>query len=115
VRGSLGAIFSQQIVTATHAEFARWAERSGCMIVGTSPGGSADYREVDYTTRPVVLIMGSERTGISPEQAALCDQLVRIPMAGYVESLNLSIAAALVLYEVLRQHEAREAAIEPDV
>jgi tRNA G18 (ribose-2'-O)-methylase SpoU len=80
------------------------------MIVGTSPGGSADYREVDYTTRPVVLIMGSERTGISPEQAALCDQLVRIPMAGYVESLNLSIAAALVLYEVLRQHEAKEAA-----
>jgi tRNA G18 (ribose-2'-O)-methylase SpoU len=72
-------------------------------VIGTSPAGDADYREVNYALKPVLLIMGSERTGITPEHAALCDHLVRIPMAGYVESLNLSIAAALVLYEVMRQ------------
>jgi TrmH family RNA methyltransferase len=105
VRGTLGAIFSQRIVKATDAEFARWARRAGCTVVGTSPAADSDYREVDYASKPVVLIMGSERIGISEAQAALCDHLVRIPMAGYVESLNLSIAAALVLYEVLRQRE----------
>ncbi len=51
------------------------------------------------------MIMGSERIGISETEAALCDYLVQIPMAGYVESLNLSIASALVLYEILRQRE----------
>jgi tRNA G18 (ribose-2'-O)-methylase SpoU len=48
---------------------------------------------------------GNERAGISREQTALCDALVRVPMTGYVESLNLSVATALVLYEVLRQRE----------
>jgi len=103
VRGTLGAIFSQRIVQASEAELARWLPKSGCVVVGTSPAGDRDYREVDYASKPVVLLMGSERVGLSAEQTALCDALVRIPMAGYVESLNLSVAAALVLYEVLRQ------------
>jgi len=55
----------------------------------------------------VVIVSGNERSGISPEQIALCDEVVRIPMAGYVDSLNLSVATALVLYEVLRQREGR--------
>ena len=105
VRGTLGAVFSQRIVKATEVEFARWVKRAGCTVVGTSPTGDADYRQVDYASKPVVLLMGSERAGISEAEAALCDHLVRIPMAGYVESLNLSVAAALVLYEVLRQRE----------
>ena len=105
VRGTLGAVFSQRIVRATAAELARWLPGSGCTVVGTSLAGEKDYREADYASRPVVLLMGSERVGLSAEQAALCDELVRIPMAGRVESLNLAVAAALVLYEVLRQRE----------
>jgi TrmH family RNA methyltransferase len=107
VRGTLGAIFSQRIVKATQAELARWLPQSGCAAYGTSPDGTKDYREVDYATRPVVIMGGNERVGISKEQAALCDELVRIPMSGYVESLNLSVATALVLYEVARQREPR--------
>jgi TrmH family RNA methyltransferase len=103
VRGTLGAIFSQRIVRATQAELARWLPSSGCAVYGTSPDGALDYREADYASRPVVIMGGNERVGISKEQAALCDALVRIPMSGYVESLNLSIATALVLYEVERQ------------
>jgi TrmH family RNA methyltransferase len=102
VRGSLGSIFSQRIVRATPIDFTRWARHAGATVVGTSPAGDRDYREVDYGGQ-VVLIMGNERAGITDEQIALCDAVVRIPMLGYVESLNLSIAAALVLYEVLRQ------------
>jgi TrmH family RNA methyltransferase len=106
VRGTLGALFSQRIVRATQADLTRWLPNSGCLVVGTSPDGDVDYREVDYALKPVVIMGGNERVGISKEQIALCDHLVRIPMAGYVESLNLGIATALVLYEVLRQREA---------
>jgi TrmH family RNA methyltransferase len=105
VRGSLGSIFSQRIVRTTPDEFARWAKRPGLTVVGTSPAGDRDYREADYSGE-TVLLMGSERVGLSEAQLALCDAVVRVPMLGYVESLNLSIAAALVLYEVLRQQEA---------
>jgi TrmH family RNA methyltransferase len=106
VRGSLGAIFSQRIVRTTSSDFARWVRDSGCSVFGTSPEGALDYREANYASRPVVLIMGNERAGLSPEQIALCNAVVHIPMHGYVESLNLSVAAGLVLYEVLRQVEA---------
>jgi len=107
VRGSLGSVFSQRIVRTTPEEFEAWVRTSGCTVVGTALEGSVDYRDADYASKPVVLIMGSERTGLSDAQKALCDVLVRIPMQGYVESLNLSIAAALVLYEVERQQTRR--------
>jgi TrmH family RNA methyltransferase len=107
VRGSLGAVFSQRLVRASHADFERWLPRSGAFVVGTSPEGQQDYREVEYRP-PVVLIGGNERTGISDAQIALCDAVVRIPMAGAVESLNLSVATALVLYEVFRRAEAAQ-------
>jgi TrmH family RNA methyltransferase len=108
VRGTLGAIFSQRVVKTTQANLAHWLPGSGCLVVGTSPEGEKDYREVDYASKPVVILSGNERVGISKAQAAMCDEVVRIPMAGYVESLNLSIATALVLYEVLRQREGYE-------
>jgi TrmH family RNA methyltransferase len=102
VRGSLGAIFSQRIIRAEAEELAAWLKLSGCHVVGTSPSGEKDYREAEYRA-PVVVMGGNERAGISEAQSALCDAVVRIPMAGRVESLNLAIATALVLYEVHRQ------------
>jgi len=108
VRGSLGALFSQRIIKASQADLANWLPRSGCTVVGTALEGTKDFREVDYTTKPVVIMGGNERVGISKEQKDLCDELVRIPMSGYVESLNLSVATALVLYEVQRQREVGE-------
>lgn len=64
-----------------------------------------DYREPDYT-KPTALLLGSELVGVSPEAAALADAHVRIPMEGLVESLNVSVAAALILYEARRQRQA---------
>jgi TrmH family RNA methyltransferase len=104
VRGTLGAIFSQRLVRGSEADVARWARQGGMTVVGTSPWGQVDYREVDYASKPVLLISGSERIGLSDQQMALCDAVIRIPMAGQVESLNLAVATALVLYEVLRQN-----------
>jgi TrmH family RNA methyltransferase len=102
VRATMGAVFSQRIVRATFAELAAWKGRHRCLLVGTCPGVGVDYRAVSYA-RPAVLFMGSERTGLTPEQQALCDVLVRIPMVGSGDSLNVAIASAVMLYEVFSQ------------
>jgi len=66
---------------------------------------SEDYRAVDYT-RPTALLLGSELRGISPDAVALADHHAGLPMRGLVTSLNVSVAAALFLYEAARQREA---------
>lgn len=102
VRASLGAIFAQHLIRAGFAEFAAWKTRQGWRVVGTSPAAIVDYRTVPYQA-PVVLLMGSERLGLSPSQQALCDTVVTIPMVGRSDSLNLGVATSLLLYEVFRQ------------
>jgi tRNA (guanosine-2'-O-)-methyltransferase len=67
---------------------------------------AVDYRDADYT-RPTALLLGTELDGISAEAAALADGAVVIPMAGAVESLNVSVAAAVILYEAQRQRAAK--------
>ncbi len=64
-----------------------------------------DYREIDYT-KPTVLIVGSEKMGVSQQAAELADEHVLIPMMGMVQSLNVSVASAIILYEAQRQREA---------
>jgi len=102
VRASLGAIFSQRLARTTFPDFAAWKTRTKCPVVGTSPSARIDYRAASYPS-PLVILMGGERIGLSPEHEALCDPIVRIPMAGRVESHHVAVAAALVLYEVLNQ------------
>lgn len=63
-----------------------------------------DFREVDYT-RPICILLGQEKTGISEEALALADQDIIIPMLGMVQSLNVSVAAAVILYEAQRQRQ----------
>jgi TrmH family RNA methyltransferase len=101
VRASLGSIFWYPIVSATFAEWSQWAKQQGYRIYGTSAKGSADYQQVSAYEQPLIVLLGSEREGLSPEQAAVCDQLVRLPMRGHVSSLNLAVAAGVVLYAVL--------------
>ncbi len=64
-----------------------------------------DFREVDYT-RPTAILMGAEKEGVSPEAVELADGCVVIPMVGAVASLNVSVAAAIILYEAQRQRAA---------
>ncbi len=102
VRASMGAFFTQELVLASALELRAWKQRHGCRIVGTSPSGALAYREVDYSG-PVVLFMGWERQGLSEAEEELCDLMVRIPMRGRSDSLNVSVAAGVLLYEVLEQ------------
>ncbi len=105
VRASLGMIFSQRVVKASWDEFAAWKRGHGCFVVGTSPAAAADYRQIAYPER-VVLFMGSERVGLSPEQEAICDAMVSIPMVGRCPSHHVSVATGIVLYEILNQRHA---------
>lgn len=80
--------------------------RQDMQILATNFSKTAvDFREIDYT-RPTAIILGNERDGVSPEGIASADQHVIIPMIGMVQSLNVSVAGALIMYEAQRQREA---------
>ncbi len=74
----------------------------GFVLAGTEVEGSCPYTEADYR-RPAVIIMGAEESGLRPSVRELCTDLVCLPMRGQVQSLNVSAAAAVFLYEVVRQ------------
>ena len=106
MRASTGAIFTTRLVRANFDVFREWARERGIVVVGTSGVADEDYRTADYGDR-TVLLMGSERAGLSDAYRSLCDQLVSIPMRGRADSLNLAVATALVLYEVLHRREGQ--------
>ncbi|KAI3434751.1 hypothetical protein D9Q98_002811 [Chlorella vulgaris] len=82
------------------------AKKLGFQLVATHLSPEAvDISEVDWT-RPTAFVMGNEERGVTPEAVALADVCVRVPMVGFVDSFNLSVAAALVMYEARRQREA---------
>ena len=84
------------------ADAVKYLRDSGLTIVATSDKNAVEYTCVDYTT-PVALVLGSEDKGISPQIEALADERVVIPERGHIRSLNVGAAAAITIYEVVRQ------------
>ncbi|OLQ78901.1 tRNA (guanosine(18)-2'-O)-methyltransferase TrmH [Photobacterium proteolyticum] len=80
-------------------------KEQGMQVLATNLSDTAiDFRDVDYT-KPTAIILGGEKNGITPEALALADQDIIIPMVGMVQSLNVSVASALILYEAQRQRQ----------
>ena len=77
-------------------------QQQGFQIVAASEKSRKLLYDADFT-KPTVLVMGAEDTGISPAVLKLCDEQLAIPMIGHIESLNVSAAAAVMLFEVVRQ------------
>jgi 23S rRNA (guanosine2251-2'-O)-methyltransferase len=75
-------------------------------VIGAAEKGTSDYTDWDWTT-PSALFLGSEGTGLHRLVRERCDALVRIPVRGRIESLNVSVAAGIILYEALRQRDAQ--------
>lgn len=101
VRATMGSVFNVPLVRSTHPDFlARVRDWRG-EVVGTHLDATEDYRATSYRA-PVLLLMGSEGPGLTPEMATVCTRTVKIPMAGRLDSLNLAVATALVLYELRR-------------
>ena len=105
VRASMGALFSKQVAFATFGEFTHWARQNAYHVIGTSAHSSGDYRKAHYQF-PLILLMGSEQKGLSAEQMSVCNVVVRMPMLGQVSSLNLAVAAGVMLYEALAHWKA---------
>jgi len=79
-----------------------WLADYGVTIIGTSDKGKASLYDSDLSG-PLALVMGREQSGLSKRLVSRCDELVHLPMAGEVSSLNVSVATGICLYEVLRQ------------
>lgn len=97
VRASMGALFRIPVVQATFEEFSGWISMHPYHVYGTSAHGDSDYRAITYR-QPCILLMGSEREGLSQDQIAVCREFVRLPMHGRVTSLNLAVATGIMLY-----------------
>jgi tRNA G18 (ribose-2'-O)-methylase SpoU len=80
----------------------------GYRIIGTSPHAEALYTDFDYTIDDFILVFGPEVSGLSRRKLEMMDTVVKIPMLGNVDSLNLATSVAIVIYEALRQQRFRQ-------
>ena len=101
VRATMGSIFHVPLVKVRTEEFLAWRPGFSGQVVGTHLKGSVDYRAPDYR-EPSILVMGTEQSGLTDPMAMACDVLVRIPMAGGADSLNLAVSTGIALYEMRR-------------
>jgi 23S rRNA (guanosine2251-2'-O)-methyltransferase len=102
-RASAGAVEHLAIARVRNlADFLAAAKAAGCWCYGADAAAEVPYDQPDYAGG-VVVVVGSEGRGLRPRVAAACDQLVAIPVRGRVESLNVSAAAAVLVYEILQQ------------
>jgi TrmH family RNA methyltransferase len=101
-RASMGALFNQVIYKTDFDQFSVWLKQSKVPLIGTSDSAKQDYHQFQYPS-PLILLMGSEKQGLKEEHFKLCKVVVRIPMHGTSDSLNLAIATGVVLYEIFNQ------------
>ena len=109
IRGTMGAIFSTKIVRTGLAEFLEWKQRTRLQLVGTSDKAASDYVDIAYED-PLILLMGSERAGMSPEEFEACDVIAAIPMMRSSDSLNLAVATGVMLYQIFNCHRKGQGA-----
>lgn len=107
LRGAMGSAFRLPVWTgATFEEALRFCAARGIKTVGTDARAVATHTEIEWTT-PRAVVLGPEAGGLTDEEVRACDESVRIPMREPVESLNLTSALAVVLYEAARRREFR--------
>lgn len=108
VKTSAGAL--HKIPVCRHdslTEVIDYLQQSGVNVAACTEKASLPYYNANFTT-PTCIIMGNEYEGISPQLMNMCSQKVNIPMAGTIESLNVSVAAGIIMFEVLRQRTLQQ-------
>jgi len=103
VRATMGSVFAIPLVRMTREEFLSWRSSWPGDVIGTHLTAREDIRTAK-PKGPTLVVMGSEGPGLSPELTAACSKLVKIPMAGNLDSLNLAIATAITLFQL--RHDA---------
>ncbi len=97
VRASMGALFWKPVIQTSFAELMKWSRAHDWQRIGTSAHAPTNYREF-RPKEPWLLVLGSEQKGLSPEQQEACEVLISLPMRGRASSLNLAVAAGILLY-----------------
>ena len=102
IRASIGAIFTRQVVAASSEETISWLKANGIQILTAQLQDSSLYYDTPMTG-PTAIVMGTESTGLSDIWRKAADKHIRIPMLGSLDSLNVSVSAAILLFEAVRQ------------
>jgi len=103
IKTSAGALHKITVCRTWNLKLAiQFMKESGIQLIGCTEKTQDDMYKADYTT-PTAIIIGSEEDGVSPEFLKMCDARAKIPMAGKIASLNVSVATGVILYEALRQ------------
>ena len=105
IRASLGGIFTVPTVAATSEETVAWLKARGIRILTAQLQDSSWYYDIDMTVG-TALVMGTESTGLTDSWRRAADAHIRIPMLGRLDSLNVSVSAAILLFEAVRQRNA---------
>ncbi len=98
----MGALFRNTIIKSEIDSFTNWAKVNSIHLVGTSDSAETNYRSIVYP-QDMILMMGSERQGLTDAIEDLCNDMVSIPMTGISDSLNLAVATGIILYEIFHQ------------
>lgn len=98
VRASMGTLFWKPVIQTSFDDFVAWANAFDYQLIGTSAHARMDYHEFNPEASPWILLLGSEQKGLAEEQIAACNVTVSMPMRGRVSSLNLAVAAGILLY-----------------
>lgn len=106
LRATMGSLFRVPTVEADLSELLSEAKRQGAVLYGTSLQAELSCYEIDLTGGDVWLLFGNEGAGLSPAVQAMIDRAIIIPMTGYAESLNVAMAATVLLFEAQRQRLA---------
>lgn len=106
VRATMGSLFAMPLATATFDEFRTWRDAGKVRVIAASMRGSHAHHDARFGDRSCIL-MGNEQSGLPTSVEDACDELVRIPMKGRAESLNLAIAAGVMIYEAWRAQDYR--------
>jgi TrmH family RNA methyltransferase len=104
VRASRGAVFSVPVVECDNASAWEWLKRGAMRVVAASPSADEIYSDVDLS-QPLAIVVGTEDEGLSDFWMTKADVKVKIPMMGKVNSLNVSVSTALIIYEAVRQRK----------
>ena len=103
IRAAMGSSFCVRIAKSSIAEFTKWQKQTGRKLFGTSLKGAQLHTATNMQGKSI-LLMGNEQSGIDDDLASQCDGLIKLPMAGRADSLNLAIATGICLYEIWRQN-----------
>lgn len=102
VRATMGSIFAMKLARASLDELVRYRDTRGAAMIGASLKGAEMSVDAGLPER-VIVFMGNEQSGLNAEMEAACDTLVKLPMRGRADSLNLAVATAVMLYDVWRR------------